>query len=626
MRRARQPAVLAVSALVAATMLAACAKSSSSNGSVSGASGAFGSVPAATGTAHAGTITSAEPPGSAPNWIFPISPSANASVYSSYSFNYELWRPLYWYVNGVAPAQTPALSLANLPVYSNGDKTVTITLKSTYKWSDGQPVTSKDILFYIDELKAAIKESPDNWYTYTPGVGLPDQVASASTPNASTLVLNLNAAVNPLWMTEDELALIQPMPAHAWARASANGPVLDFTQPANAKKIYDFLAKASGSLSTYASNPLWQVVDGPYKLTAFNSGTGAFTMVPNSGYGGPHSAQVPTLQAVPFTSDTAEFNAVKAGSIDIGYVPQSDVPQVSQVKAAGYHVFGYPDFGNNFVAYNFKDTTGDFDHIIAQLYVRQALAHLEDEQGYIKAFFGGAGGAAYGPVPSVPASPYTPSDAMTDPYPYSVADAISLLKSHGWTINTSGTDTCAQAGTGPTDCGAGIPAGTKLAFNLIYESSPADVGEQCTAFASTAASAGITIHLSTATYNYIITYYDDPVPTGKSYINKWAMEDWGGYTDSTYPTQLGVFNGPGSLNEGDYNDPTANALINASVTSGNPAAVKAEASFLTANQPGLFQPNPDFVAVWKTNISGPTTSFASLTQYGLDAEYWWFTG
>ena len=410
MRLARQSAVLAVSALLGATMLAACAKSSS-NGSISGTSGAFGSVPAATGTAHAGTITSAEPPGSAPNWILPIEPSANASVYSSFSFSYEMVRPLYWYVNGVAPAQRPAMSLANLPVYSNGDKTVTITLKSTYKWSDGQPVTSKDILFYIDELKAAIKESPDNWYTYTPGVGLPDQVVSASTPNASTLVLNLNAAVNPLWMTEDELALIQPMPAHAWAKASANGPVLDFTQPANAKKIYDFLAKESGALGTYASNPLWQVVDGPYKLTAFNSGTGAFTMVPNPGYGGPHSAQVPTLQGVPFTSDTAEFNAVKAGSIDIGYIPQTDVPQISDVKAAGYHVFGYPDFGNNFVAYNFKDTTGDFDHIIAQLYVRQAIAHLEDETGYIKAFFRGAGGPAYGPVPAVPVSPYTPADA-----------------------------------------------------------------------------------------------------------------------------------------------------------------------------------------------------------------------
>ena len=171
-----------------------------------------------------------------------------------------------------------------------------------------------------------------------------------------------------------------------------------------------------------------------------------------------------------------------------------------------------------------------------------------------------------------------------------------------------------------------VRVGTQLAFNLIYESSPAFVGEQVTALASEAAAAGITIHLQSSNYDYIITYYDDPVPTGKPYIDKWAMEDWGGFTDSTYPTQLGVFNGPGAENEGDYNNPEANALINASVTSGNPAAVKAEASFLTENQPGLFQPNADMVVVWKTDISGTPASFASLTQYYLDAEQWYFTG
>jgi peptide/nickel transport system substrate-binding protein len=532
-------------------------------------------------------------------------------------------RPLYWYVNGVAPAQTPALSLANLPVYSNGDKTVTITLKSTYKWSDGQPVTSKDILFWIDELKAAIKESPDNWYTYTPGVGLPDQVVSASTPNASTLVLNLNAAVNPLWMTEDELAGIQPMPAHAWARASANGPILDFTQPANAKKIYDFLAKASGALGTYASNPLWQVVDGPYRLTAFNSGTGAFTMVPNPGYGGPHSATVPTLQAVPFTSDTAEFNAVKAGSIDIGYIPQTDVPQISDVKAAGYHVFGYPDFGNSFVAYNFKDTTGDFDHIIAQLYVRQAIAHLEDETGYIKAFFRGAGGPAYGPVPAVPVSPYTPANALTDPYPFSVSAAVSLLKAHGWKVVPGGTDSCAKAGTGAGECGAGIPAGTKLAFNLIYTSQPDIVGEMDTDLAAQGKKAGITITLKSDTFNHIISAYNDP--GSPKTINDWAAEDYGGDTDSTYPTQFGLFNTTGSFNQGLYSSPEADKLINASVTGGSPSAVKNEASYLTEQQPALFQPNADLIMVWKTTVSGSPAAFKALTQYQLNTELMYLT-
>ena len=634
MSRIARPSVrIAALAVAGLTALAACSSGSTKSGGGNNNTtpsttlgGAFGTIPApATGAQHAGTITWAEPPGAAPTWILPVVTSAAFSVNDTSNFSSELWRPLYWFGNGVEPTETPAMSLANDPVWSNGDTTATITLKSNYKWSDGQPVSSRDVLFFFDEVKAAINEDPGNWGPYSPGLGIPDEVASVTTPNASTVVFTMKKAVNPGWFLDDELTTVNPMPAHAWAKASANGPLLDFTVPANAKKIWDFLNKQSMSLSTYATNPLWRVVDGPYLLTSFDSSTGAFTMIPNTAYGGPHAAKVSTLQAVPFTSDTAEFDAVRADSIDIGYLPLDDIKQVKLVESGGYNVFGYPDFGFAYITYNFADTTGNFNHIIGQLYIRQALAHLEDEQGYIKAFFGGAGGPAYGPVPSVPHSPYTPTDAMTDPYPYSISDAISLLKNHGWTVNTSGTDTCARAGTGPTDCGAGIPAGTKLAFNLIYASSPAAIGEQCTAFASAAASAGITIHLSTATYNYIITYYDDPVPQSKPYINKWAMEDFGGFTDSTYPTQLGVFNGPGSLNEGDYDNPTADALINASVTSGNPAAVKAEASFLTANQPGLFQPNPDGIVVWKDNISGPVASFASLTQFGLNPEYWWFT-
>jgi peptide/nickel transport system substrate-binding protein len=367
-------------------------------------------------------------------------------------------------------------------------------------------------------------------------------------------------------------------------------------------------------------------VVGPYTLTAFNNTTGAFTMTPNPGYDGPHAAKISTLQAVPFTSDTAEFDSVRAGGIDVGYLPLTDIKQVKTVESGGYNVFGYPGFSFNYVTYNFLDKTGDFNKIIGQLYIRQALAHLENESGYIKAFFGGAGGPAYGPIPVVPRSPYTPADAVTNPYPFSVPDAISLLKSHGWTVNTTGTDTCAKAGTGPGECGAGIPAGTKLAFNLIYTSSPAIVGEMVTDLSSEAAAAGITIHLQSSNFNYIITNYDNPVPSGKPFINKWATEDFGGFIDPTYPTTLGIFNGPGAENEGSYNDPTANKLINASVNSGNPAAVKAEASYLTESQPGLFQPNSDTVVVWKKTISGPPPSFANLTQSELTPEYWYFTG
>ena len=619
---ARPVTLLAVGALAAAMGLAACSKAPSS-GSVSSTSGAFGEVPAAVGTPHAGTLTWAEAPGTAPTWIFPVTPGANFSTGTINTFQYLMWRPLYWYGNGVRPVVVPSMSLADPPVYANGDTTVTVHMKTNYRWSDGQPVTAKDALFYLDMVRAAVQESGANWGSYTPHVGIPDQVVSASAPNATTLVIHLNKAVNPAWFTANGLYDIQPIPAHAWAKASANGPVLDFTNPANAKQIFDFLAKQSGSTSTYASNPLWQVVDGPYRLTQFNNTTGGYTLAPNPKYGGPHSKIVPTLQAVPYTSDTAEFNAVLSHSVDLGYMPLNDVPQMSAVKAAGYHVFGYPGWGFAYANYNFADKTGDFNNIIRQFYIRQALAHLENQEGYIKAFFHGAGGLAYGPIPSVPTSPYTPANALKNPYPYSVATAASLLKSHGWHVVPGGASTCAKPGTGAGECGAGIPAGTKIAFNVLYASDPVIFGEQVTAWASDAKKVGINISLQSGTFNHVITVADDP--GSPKTVNDWAVAVYGGFVDPYYPTTLGIFSSGGSLNGGFYSNPQADKLIHASVTSNNTDAVKTEASYLTQQQPSLFQPNYDFITVWKNNVSGQPAAIESTTQYFLNPELMYLT-
>jgi peptide/nickel transport system substrate-binding protein len=627
--------VLAVASL---TALAACSSSSSSssgsssnNGNTSGigVEGQLGKVPPmAGGTQHAGTISIAEPPSGAPLWILPIVTGAANSVFTVPMFDYQMWRPLYWLVNGVEPKETPAMSLANDPTWSNGDKTVTFTLKSNYKWSDGQPLTSKDVLFWWYEMKAAIKESPANWAYYTPSLGIPDEVASISAPNSTTVTMNLTKAVNPIWFWQDALGAMQPMPSHVWAKSSASGPILDFTQPANATAIYNYLSAQSKSVTTYATNPLWQVVDGPFKLTSFDASNGAVTMVPNTTYGGPKATTVSTVNYVPFTSDAAEFNAIKAGKIDVGYVPLNDVPQLASLSGT-YNEFGYPGFGWNYVAYNFKDPTGDFNNIIDKLYIRQAIAHLENQAGYIKAFFYGAGGPAYGPVPSLPQSPYTPTNALTDPYPFSPSAAETLLKNNGWSIVPNGTDTCVKPGTGAGECGTGIPAGTKLEWNLIFGTNPGIIAEQVEDLASQAKSIGMTINLSSSNFNYMITNYNDP--SSPKTISKWAMQDFGGFTDSTYPTTFGVFNSSGSSNLGGYTDPMADTLITNSISSPNASAVTSEASYLTTQQPGLFQPLADAsmggsgILVWQKGISGDPNAFASLTQFQWNPEYFFFT-
>jgi peptide/nickel transport system substrate-binding protein len=619
-------------AVASLTALAACSSSHSSTsittpGAVT-VPGGIGSVPLApaTGPKKAGTITWAMFPGSTPNWIFPVVPGASDSVGNILTFQFEMWRPLIWTVYGVEPIVYQPMSIANLPVYSNGDKTVTVSLKTTYKWSNGQSITANDVLFYVDLVKAAVKDSAANWAGYVPG-HFPDNLVSTSEPNSSTLVMHLSGPVNPTWFTDDYLGEgpVVPLPSTVWARESAGGPVIPPSgwTPATMAKIYNYLITQSKSLSTYATNPLWQVVDGPYKLSAYDPVTGGFTMVPNPSYGGPHVTPMSDFQGVPFTSTTAEFNAIRAGAIDVAYVDFSDVPQLPTVLRLGYSYFGEPDYGMSFAAYNFKDATGDFDNIIAQLYIRQALAHLVDEQGWITAFMHGAGAPAYGPIPAYPQSPYLPADAATDPYPFSISAAVGLLKSHGWTVNPGGTDVCSKPGTGAGECGAGIPAGTKLAFNYIYSTAPALLGDQATDFASKASQAGINITLSSSNFNYMIANYFDPGAPAND--NKWAMQDFGGEADDAYATTFGLFNTGGSDQVGDYNNPTADALINASITGGDPAAVKNEAAFLTDNQPVQFQPNGDVIWAWKNNLSSTLPQmWENLTQYCATPEFWYF--
>jgi peptide/nickel transport system substrate-binding protein len=630
LRSKRAIAGLAVT-VASVTALAACSSSgsgggsSNSNGSAVKVPGSIGSVPeaASSGTKKAGTITWALEPGTAPNWIFPVIPSADNSVFNSLSFNYEMWRPLYWTVNGVVPEVVNDMSPANTPVYSNDDKTVTITLKN-WKWSDGKPVTANDVLFYVDLTKAAVKSSPANWAVYVPG-HFPDNLVSTSEPNSTTLVMNLKAAVNPTWFTEDILGSMNAVPSFLWAKTSATGPVVPPSgwNASTMAGIFKYLTAEAKSLSTYATNPLWQVVDGPYKISAYNTTTGGFTLTPNNSYSGPHVTPMSKFQGVPFTSNTAEFNAIKSKSIDVAYIDYDNVPQIPQVQRLGYNYFGVPDFGMQFANYNFKDKTGDFNNIINQLYIRQALAHLVDQQGWITAFMHGAGAPAYGPVPAYPQSPYLPSNAATNPYPLSVSTASSILKSHGWNVVPNGTDTCIHPGTAGGECGAGIPAGTALKWNYIYSTSPALIGNQATDFVSKAKQVGINITLQSSNFNYMISNYLDPYAPANE--NKWAMEDFGGETNSTYPTTFGLFNSGGSNQVGDYSNPTADQLINSSISGGNPAAVKQEAEFLTSNQPVQFQPNPDLIWAWKNTLSAQTPqAWENLTQYYATPEFWYF--
>jgi peptide/nickel transport system substrate-binding protein len=611
--------------MTAATVFAgACTGGSGSSGATvkNNAAGLYGTVPP-TGVAAAsgGTITIGQISGSTPTWIFPITPSANGTVETVYQFEHTMFNPLYFPSTGSSPVVDESLSLAAPPTFSNGNKTVTISMKKDWKWSDGAPVDAQDVIFFIDLLKAAVAESPANFTKYSAGF-FPDNVVSATASDQYTVVLQLTKAYNPDDLYKNQLINVTPLPSTAWNKASTAGPSLDYTQPANAKAIYDYLAAQAKDLGTYATNPLWQDVDGQMHLTSFTQSTGAYSMAPNPHYGGPNVGKYEKLDVQSFTSNQAEFNQLLAGNLDIGAVDFSAVPQLGQLKAK-YNVFGLPDFGLNTIIFNFKDQTGHFDKIIAQDYVRQALAHLVDQQGYIKGLYHGAAAPAYGPVPAIPTNPYSPANSVSAPYAFSVSQASTLLSGHGWKVTPNGTTTCAKPGTGADECGDGIPAGTAMNFNLFYKNNLPVLTPQLQAFAGSARQVGINIALQSKTSSFINSTYQDAVAPAND--NEWAMRI-GGFSSGPYPTTFNIFNTTGSLNEGGYSDPKADELINASVYGADTDAVKDEASYLAEQLPALFEPNYDLLFAVKKNIAGTTpNAFTSLTQYNWNPGEWYLT-
>jgi peptide/nickel transport system substrate-binding protein len=630
-RSPRRVRSLVLTLVAGALFLAACSSGSGSGGgggstkkttgSTSTTNGAYGTLPPESGTpVPGGTVTYPIIAGSQPTYIMPVFPGAAWTVYN-YDFQILMYRPLYMESVGNRPVINYPLSLAPAPVYSNNNKTVTINMSHSYKWSDGKPVDAQDVLFFIDEVRAAVKENADNFGPYTPG-NFPDNIVSATAPSTYQVVLTLNKSYNPAWFTDTQLTNVTPMPSATWNVAAAGGAHLDFTKPANAKKIFDYLNSASKKLSTYASNPLWQDVDGPFKLTQFNTTTDANTMVPNPTYGGPQKADFSTLKAEYFASSTAEFNAILSGAINQGTLAADNLPQVARVRALGYNVYGYPDLGFSYAVFNFKDKTNNWDKIISQLYIRQALAHLSDQAAIIHGAYDNAAAPAYGPVPAVPATDYVPSNAATNPYPFSTSAAAQLLTSHGWKVVPGGITTCQSPGTGPTNCGAGIPMGQNLNFTDYYVNDPPSAGQETTQWASAASQVGIKILPVAKTFNFIVDQYDDPIAPQNN--NKWQVENFGGYTENPYPTTDTIFNTGGSGNEGDYSSPEADKLIKASKFSNNPNAVKNEAAFITKDLPAVFLPNQDLIFAWK-GISGPPDSFATLTQYGFLPEFWYRT-
>ena len=628
-----------MAAVIAALVLAACGSSSpgGKTGTADSESTAgTGHAIASTGTPlRGGTAYWAEQPLTPPNYIFPLVSGAYFSNENVYDFQTLMYRPLYWYGDRGDPTVDYPLSLADQPVYSDRNRVVTITLKRA-RWSDGERVSARDVIFWINLLKA----NRANWASYVPG-GFPDNVVSVRAVGPRTVRLRLNRSYNPIWFTDNELSQITPLPL-AWdttqmpgsGGAPTAGPRgLPDTSPSGARAVYRFLNSEAKKLSTYATSPIWSIVDGPWKLAQLTS-SGQATFVPNRRYDGPHRPQLARLVELPFTSETAEFSVLRAGpakgngggsapQISVGYVPDTDVPQAPSLKSQGYRLSEFYPYGFDYFEPNFNNPV--VGPIFRQLYFRQAFQHLVDQRGWIHAYYQGLGVPTYSPVPAQPPNPYANSESRSNPYPFSVSAAARILRAHGWRVAAGGTTSCAHPGTGPGECGRDIAAGKQLRFTLMYPNGMSSTDGAMVNLQSVARQVGIQIALKEVTTATITAEIEPCAP--HSAACSWQIGQYGAawvFAPDHYPSGEEIFQTGALGNVGSYSDPAVDRLIRATTTTsarGARRALDAYANAVRLRLPDFWQPSPGTLISVQSNLAGTTPN-----AYGyLSPEEWYFT-
>ena len=602
--------LLAAGAAALALVAAGCSSSGSNNSS-------SGTTPV-----KGGTAVWAEPPSSVPTYIFPYVDSSNISNLNLFDLQYLMYRPLYWFGENGQPQPNNSLSLANPPVVSG--RNVTITLKH-YMWSAGTQVTAQDVMFWLNMEKAL----PADYGAYT---GFPANMSSIKVVSPTEIQMTMSKAYSASWLQYNDLSQIVPMPT-AWDR-TASGPSHCETTVSDCAAVYSYLNKQAENLSGYATSPIWGVVDGPWKLSSFNA-DGHNTFVPNKKYSGPVKPKLSAFQEVPFTTDSAEYDVLRSPSsstkIDVGYLPDQDAPSkpantsVGSNPLSGYTLDPLYPWGIDYSAMNFQSSNGDHGAIFKQLYFRQALQYMMNQKAIISGPLRGYGALTVGPVAATPATKWLSSTGRAgDPYPYNPTKAKQLLTSHGWKVTPGGTSTCAKPGTAADECGAGVTAGSGLDFNFLHLSGTAWVQSEMTQLQSNSSSIGIKLNLVPKTLGDILSEVGGNCVVVKAPCN-WDMANWGfgwSFSPDYLPTGDQLFQCGAVANSGGYCDKTNDSLIAQTLTNDNLSLFYKWQNYLAPQLPVIYQPNAAYTL---TEVSNSLKGyFPQSPTLSLTPEDWYF--
>jgi peptide/nickel transport system substrate-binding protein len=301
MRRLTRYGVIVAAGMIAAGCTAGSQSSSSSGAGTNGGKAATNS-----------SLTISNESGQL--WSCGFNPLNPADTQLSAGFIYE---PLV-YVNPLQQGKTTPM-LASSYAWSNGNKTLTFTIRSGVKWSDGQPLTANDVAYTFNLTKKnSALDLTGAW-----------SVLSSVTASGSTVTMNFKSVAVPyFYYIADQTPIV---PEHVFSKMS--NPVTDPVKAPVGSGPYT-MSKCTPQNITYKANPSYWQPGLPKVKTlqypAYTSNNTANDDLANGSaqWGGQY---IPGIQAF-YTSKSPNYHYWFPPTVNVTLIPNLTDPQLKNVK------------------------------------------------------------------------------------------------------------------------------------------------------------------------------------------------------------------------------------------------------------------------------------------------------
>jgi peptide/nickel transport system substrate-binding protein len=248
-------------------------------------------------------------------WSCGFNPLSSSYNLLSVGFIYE---PLV-YVNPLQNGKTTPM-LASSWSWGAGNKSLTFTIRSGVKWSDGTPLTAADVAFTFNLMKK---------YPTLDLTGVWSVLSSVTATGSNTVTMNFSSVAVPyFYYIADQTPIV---PQHIWSTI-ANPATATISKPVGSGPY--LMSKCSPSNITYTANPhYWQ--PGLPKIhtiqyPAFTSNNTANDTLAN-GQAQWGAQYIPDIQAF-YTSKNANFHYWFPPVLNVAMVPNLTNPLLSNVK------------------------------------------------------------------------------------------------------------------------------------------------------------------------------------------------------------------------------------------------------------------------------------------------------